>query len=98
MDIFWMLDPDPHNNRCGSATLKKTGAGQKWTGSATLHASHLKGSHMRVLLLHIQYAHSPKYRYGMHSNRVADPKLFDSSSIVSLSPRLRQYNVTFINK
>ena len=21
MDIFWILDPDPHNNRCGSATL-----------------------------------------------------------------------------
>ena len=21
MDIFWVLDPDPHNNRCGSATL-----------------------------------------------------------------------------
>ena len=22
MDIFWILDPDPHNNRCGSATLQ----------------------------------------------------------------------------
>ena len=21
MDIFWIPDPDPHNNRCGSATL-----------------------------------------------------------------------------
>ena len=21
MDIFWILGPDPHNNRCGSATL-----------------------------------------------------------------------------
>ena len=21
MDIFWILDPDPHNNRCGTATL-----------------------------------------------------------------------------
>ena len=21
MDIFWILDPDPHNDRCGSATL-----------------------------------------------------------------------------
>ena len=24
MDIFWIPDPDPHNNRCGSATLEST--------------------------------------------------------------------------
>ena len=24
MDIFWILDPDPHNNRCRSATLPQT--------------------------------------------------------------------------
>ena len=23
MDIIWILDLDPHNNRCGSATLQK---------------------------------------------------------------------------
>ena len=23
MEIFWILDPDPHTNRCGSATLQQ---------------------------------------------------------------------------
>ena len=33
MDIFWIPDPDPHNNRCGSATLLHTSSilrGREW--------------------------------------------------------------------
>ena len=30
MDIFWIPDPDPHNNRCGSATLATTTSVTWW--------------------------------------------------------------------
>ena len=38
MDIFWILDPDPHNNRCESATLLENqccGSGIIYSGSGS---------------------------------------------------------------